>query len=557
MTFLELTMDEQLENARHISADRLLQNFQPGQDDPIRSCEDIYPVKGLKVELEKVSGCSYLDNSLNTMATCDSSCEGSPQNELILNRFLPQRVTAFEEESDEGNRPIIPKNANDSSSDAYTDIISKEKDNVVMQPIHECSRIPKLPMITTPIHANETRNFSLSNSESCITRSIMKVKTLEESISGKSKRGDIRVVISETAVDFDTCHIREYERELGDTRLAPAPVKGLKVELEKVSGCSYLDNSLNTMATCDSSCEGSPQNELILNRFLPQRVTAFEEESDEGNRPIIPKNANDSSSDAYTDIISKEKDNVVMQPIHECSRIPKLPMITTPIHANETRNFSLSNSESCITRSIMKVKTLEESISGKSKRGDIRVVISETAVDFDTCHIREYERELGDNPSCSSGAPVSLGWNFVEIGVFPFEEFEMSRSKKCDDMDKSVHGKRRASIAHTVLTRTAREKLLMDHGFSRKEIAEATRINIKMKNNRRQTVNNLKFQKVEEFFEALRRYFRRVKKSGKKDVDVDRLLYEQRAAFASIKIQEEHDACVLDISSRRIRSRSI
>ena len=57
MTCLEPAIDEQLKNARDISADRLLQNFQPGQDDPMRSCEDIYPVKGLGAT-EK--------NSLNT-----------------------------------------------------------------------------------------------------------------------------------------------------------------------------------------------------------------------------------------------------------------------------------------------------------------------------------------------------------------------------------------------------------------------------------------------------------------------------------------------------------
>ena len=132
-------------------------------------------------------------------------------------------------------------------------------------------------------------------------------------------------------------------------------------------------------------------------------------------------------------------------------------------------------------------------------------------VNFDTYHIREHKCELGDKPSCSSEAPVPLGSNFVKIGVFPFKEFEMSRSKLCDDMDKSVHGRRRASVAHIVLTRTIREKLLMDHSFSCKEIAEAMRINVKISNNSRQTFNNLKFQKVEDFFEALRRYFKRVK----------------------------------------------
>ena len=104
--------------------------------------------------------------------------------------------------------------------------------------------------------------------------------------------------------------------------------------------------------------------------------------------------------------------------------------------------------------------------------------MSEIVVDFDTCNIREHEYELGNKPSCSSGTPVTLGWNFIAIGAFPFKEFKMNRSKLCDELDKSVHGRRGSSVENTVLTRIAQEKLLMGHAFPHKEIAEAMRNNI-------------------------------------------------------------------------------
>lgn len=48
-------------------------------------------------------------------------------------------------------------------------------------------------------------------------------------------------------------------------------------------------------------------------------------------------------------------------------------------------------------------------------------------VSFDSINIREYFIELGDNPSCRNGPPLTIGWDFDELGRFDLEQFEEFR----------------------------------------------------------------------------------------------------------------------------------
>ena len=48
-------------------------------------------------------------------------------------------------------------------------------------------------------------------------------------------------------------------------------------------------------------------------------------------------------------------------------------------------------------------------------------------VSFDQIIIREYFIEIGDNPSCSGGPPVTIGWEYDEVGCMDLEEYEECR----------------------------------------------------------------------------------------------------------------------------------
>ena len=113
-------------------------------------------------------------------------------------------------------------------------------------------------------------------------------------------------------------------------------------------------------------------------------------------------------------------------------------------------------------------------------------------INFSTVEVRQYERILGDNPSCSSGAPVSIGWKFFQERTLclPVDEYEYYHGHFRDECDM-------------VLDRQERETLLYELGYSEKDLAKVVRENVKMKKNRRQTVNNLPVMKIEVAVESI------------------------------------------------------
>lgn len=130
-----------------------------------------------------------------------------------------------------------------------------------------------------------------------------------------------------------------------------------------------------------------------------------------------------------------------------------------------------------------------------------------SSVSFSTIEIRSYERVLGDNPSCSHGPAVSIGWQYEPDPItVELDEYEYYRSD--DRLDGTA----------LVLSRSEREDLLRELGYSRSAIADAVRTNVKIKNNRRQTVHNLPVARFEEVAESARRKLKRiVLRKSKKD----------------------------------------
>jgi len=71
-------------------------------------------------------------------------------------------------------------------------------------------------------------------------------------------------------------------------------------------------------------------------------------------------------------------------------------------------------------------------------------------VSFDRIEIREYEQILGDNPSVTSGPPLSLGWNYYpKHHVFDVEVYEENK--------KIYPGRTRSEMQ---LSRRLRERIL-------------------------------------------------------------------------------------------------
>ncbi len=64
----------------------------------------------------------------------------------------------------------------------------------------------------------------------------------------------------------------------------------------------------------------------------------------------------------------------------------------------------------------MKAKTLDESLQSKSHSDTYssinRADPNRRSLSFSTIEIRSYNQTIGDNPSCSKGAPISLHWSY-------------------------------------------------------------------------------------------------------------------------------------------------
>lgn len=114
-----------------------------------------------------------------------------------------------------------------------------------------------------------------------------------------------------------------------------------------------------------------------------------------------------------------------------------------------------------------------------------------SVVSFSSVEVRQYERILGDNPACSTGPPLTIGWKFDEAKTI---------NMSVDDYEYD-HGLNRDETA-MVLSRQEREEMLLELGYSLKEMAVSVRKNIRLKNRRRQTVNNLGVMRVEEMVET-------------------------------------------------------
>ena len=111
-----------------------------------------------------------------------------------------------------------------------------------------------------------------------------------------------------------------------------------------------------------------------------------------------------------------------------------------------------------------------------------------TTVQFDCVHVREYAITIGDSPFCSSGAPVSLDWDYSENEAVDIDVFEYH------------HKRARNSRKRMMLSPVQRRLLLWRSGHNLEDIDKAAKEN--EKEHFRQNLNLffLPVQLVQEFF---------------------------------------------------------
>jgi hypothetical protein len=179
---------------------------------------------------------------------------------------------------------------------------------------------------------------------------------------------------------------------------------------------------------------------------------------------------------AFASPLPKQKNRVVI--------VSPLPT-GFPVAPDEA---SSHNSESAL------IETVPDSVK-KSE------TILKSKVSFDKVQIRSYRYILTINPAVTSGPSIGLGWEFdsKKDEQFSVEDFEASKEFDTSRTSKDM-----------MLSRQERENLLLSLGYSRKEIASMVRQTIRLKHQRKVTVQNLKMSPLEEFLERTTRRVRRV-----------------------------------------------
>eukprot|EP00553_Chaetoceros_curvisetus_P004274 CAMPEP_0204632768 /NCGR_PEP_ID=MMETSP0717-20131115/25649_1 /ASSEMBLY_ACC=CAM_ASM_000666 /TAXON_ID=230516 /ORGANISM="Chaetoceros curvisetus" /LENGTH=319 /DNA_ID=CAMNT_0051650713 /DNA_START=112 /DNA_END=1071 /DNA_ORIENTATION=- len=126
-------------------------------------------------------------------------------------------------------------------------------------------------------------------------------------------------------------------------------------------------------------------------------------------------------------------------------------------------------------------------------------------VSFKTVDIREYNRTLGDNPSCSFGPPVSLDWNYSTEQKISLEDYEKHR------------GMRRTRYNMRLPARARESLVKMNLGYSDEEVNAVTKDIKKVQRSR--SVNDVLsvFWRVEDMCQSAgRKIKRRIQKRDKK-----------------------------------------
>jgi hypothetical protein len=115
-------------------------------------------------------------------------------------------------------------------------------------------------------------------------------------------------------------------------------------------------------------------------------------------------------------------------------------------------------------------------------------------VSFGAVRVRYHQRILDINPAVTSGAAIGLGWRHKRGELMSVDKWELKRSEECS--------------TDIMLPRHLRESMLKDLGYTQKHIAQATRVVLRIKQQRKTTVDNLGVQSMEEAMEKVSRHIK-------------------------------------------------
>jgi len=129
------------------------------------------------------------------------------------------------------------------------------------------------------------------------------------------------------------------------------------------------------------------------------------------------------------------------------------------------------------------------------------------SVSFHSVDVREYDRTVGDHPSCRSGPPLSLDWSYSKKYEKKLDEFELERSNERDKSNFYMNKyKRRNLLSH-------------QWGHTEEELKEARRSTKKMQRQRSMTQVLLPLHLAEELLIGMKNLLKKKKNRGHMESD--------------------------------------
>ena len=117
-------------------------------------------------------------------------------------------------------------------------------------------------------------------------------------------------------------------------------------------------------------------------------------------------------------------------------------------------------------------------------------------VSFHEIEISQYPIEIGDNPS-ANGAPLTIGWDPQSKFVFDLEAYESVKPKPREGPQLLIPPK-------------IRKEMLLSNGTTMRELIEVTREQKKIQIQRSNSVDNMKWDRVNFALEKTRRKIKKV-----------------------------------------------
>lgn len=194
-------------------------------------------------------------------------------------------------------------------------------------------------------------------------------------------------------------------------------------------------------------------------------------------------------------------------------------------------------------RRCMSVRTQKESLEDNQKTRDLisyrRLLRLEEkglktfSVSFGTVKIREHGIILGDNPAVSSGAPITIDWDYFDEDLFDLDEYESTRPDRRSYSEMSIPERYRFDI-------------LKRCEFTTKEIIEQAREAEALRLQRAETSNQLYRAQSHEKVEKLQRGFINMFTNKKKK---ERQLLKKSKSILDAERAQHHSEIMLENES--------